>query len=68
MNFLKAIGDHMDESGLAEVWVESGLLGQDTVELVRAGKAYNKGMRAHRLTLQALWRIMAPTLICLSMR
>ena len=53
----------MDESGLAEVWVESGLLGQDTVELVRAGKAYNKGMRAHRLMLQALWRIMAPTLL-----
>ena len=68
MNFLEAIGDHMDESGLAEVWVESGLLGRDTVELVRAGKEYNKGTRAHRLTLQALWRIMAPTLICLSMR
>ena len=37
----------MDGSGLTEVWVESGLLGQDTVELVRSGKAYNKGMRAH---------------------
>jgi hypothetical protein len=26
MNFLKVIGDHMDCSGLAEVWVESELL------------------------------------------
>jgi len=63
MNFLKAIADHMDGSGLAEVWVDSGLLGQGTVELVRAGKAYNKGMRAHKLTLQALWRIVAPTFL-----
>ena len=55
MNFLKAIGDHMDGSGLTEVWVECGLLGQGTVELVLSGKAYNKGMRAHKLTLQALW-------------
>ena len=51
MNFLKAIGDHMNGSGQAEVWVESGLLGQGTVELVLAGKAYNKAMRAHKLTL-----------------
>ena len=27
MNFLKAIGDHMSGSGLAEIWVESGLFG-----------------------------------------
>ena len=63
MNFLKAIGDHMDGSGLAEVWVESGLLGQGTVERILAGKAYNKGMRAHKLTLQALWHIVAPTFL-----
>lgn len=50
MNFLKAIGDHMNGSELAEVWVESGLLGQGPVELVLAGKAYNKAMRAHKLT------------------
>ncbi len=42
MNFLKAIGDHMNGSGLAEVWVESGLLGQGTVERVLTGKAYNQ--------------------------
>ena len=63
MNFLKAIGDHMDGSGLAEVWVESGLLGQGTVERILARKAYNKGMRAHKLTLQALWHTVAPTFL-----
>ena len=34
-----AIRDHMDGSRLAEVWVESGLLGQVTVDHVLAGKA-----------------------------
>ena len=63
MNFLKAIGDHMNSSGLVEVWVESGLLGQGTVERVLAGKAYNKAMRAHKLTLQALWRLLMPILL-----
>ena len=63
MNFLKTTGDHMDSSGLAEVWVESGLLGQGTLERVLVGKAYNKAMRAHKLTLQVLWRLLMPTLL-----
>ena len=33
------------------------------VELVLAGKAYNKAMRAHKLTLQALWRLLMPSLL-----
>ena len=47
MNFLKAIGHHMEGSGLSEVWIESGLLGEGAVELALAGKDYNKAMRAH---------------------
>jgi len=63
MNFLKTIGDHMAGSGLAEVWLESGILGEGAVQLVLSGKAYNKAMRAHKLTLQALWRILVPTFL-----
>ena len=63
MNFLKAIGDHMSGSGLAEIWVESGLLGQGTTEKALSGRAYNKAMRAHKLTLQALWRLLIPGLL-----
>ena len=51
MNFLNAIGDHMNGSGLADVWGEMGLLGPGAVELILAGKAYNKAMRAHKLIL-----------------
>ena len=65
MNFLKTIGDHMAGSGLAEVLLESGLLGEGAVQLVLSGKAYNKAMRAHKLTLQALWRIWCQHSSCL---
>ena len=40
-----------------------GLLWPGAVELVLAGKAYNKAMRAHGLTLQALWRLLMPSLL-----
>ena len=40
-----------------------GLLGPGAVELVLAGKAYNKAMRAHKLTLQSLWRLLMPSLL-----
>ena len=63
MNFLEAIGDHMNGSGLADVWGEMGLLGPGAVELVLAGKAYNKAMTAHKLTLQALWSLLMSSLL-----
>lgn len=63
MNFLKAIGDHMAGSGLAEVWLESGILGEGAIQLVMSGKAYNKAMRAHKLTVQALWRVLLPAFL-----
>ena len=52
MNFLKVIGEHMEGSGLAEAWVESGLLAPGPVQLVLGGKSYSKGLRAHKLTTQ----------------
>ena len=60
MSFLKVIGKHMSESGLYETWIESGLLGEGAAELVFSGKAYSKAMRAHKITVQALWRILMP--------
>ena len=63
MNFLKAIGDHMAGSGLAEVWLESGMLGEGALQLAMSGKAFNKAMRAHKLTLQAMWQILLPKFI-----
>ena len=52
----------MGGSGLVEVWVESGIMGQGTAEHALAGKSYNKAVRAHKLTWQALWTILLPDL------
>ena len=63
MSFLKVIGKHMSGSGLYETWIESGLLGEGAAELVFSGKAYSKAMRAHKITVQALWTILMPKLM-----
>ena len=63
MNLMKTIGDHMAGSGLAEAWLESELLREGGLQLVMSGKAYNKGMRAHKLTLQALRQLLLPTFL-----
>ena len=58
MNFLKVIGQHTEDSGILQVWVESGLLGPNSAEKAKDGKSYAKAVRMHKLTWQALWQIM----------
>ena len=60
MNFLKVIGQHMESSGLAELWVESGLLGSNAASQVMSGKSYARGVRTHKLTFQAAWQLILP--------
>ena len=62
-NFLKAICQQMAGSGLLDAWVESGIISEISATKVAAGKAYNKGIRMHKLTLQALWRLMEPSFL-----
>ena len=61
--FLKVIGKHINSSGLLEAWVESNVLGPKAAENVVNGKSYARGVRAHKLTLQAMWRILIPQLL-----
>lgn len=63
MNYLKAIGQHMTDTGLSEIWKESDLLADGSILKVFDGKAYAKAMRAHKLTFQAMWRILIPRLL-----
>ena len=53
----------MNGSGLKEIWVESGLLDPCTIKQVLSGKAYNKGVRCYKLSLQALWQILVPSFL-----
>ena len=50
----------MSGSGLTEAWIESNLLGPLKAEkaMNMSGKEYNKAVRAHKLTHQALWRLL----------
>ena len=63
MNFLKVLGQHIQDSGLPTIWMESGILGPRTVERTLAGKDYNKGTRVHKITLQAMWQLLLPKLL-----
>lgn len=60
LNFLKVIGQHMNNSGLNDVWLESGLYGESTVVGILSGKKWNKGIRAHKITYESLMRIFIP--------
>lgn len=65
LTFLKVIGKHMQSSGLMQAWIESGLFGPDTAEqvILGKGKSYSKAMRTHKITIQAMWRILMPKLM-----
>ncbi|CAG9825834.1 unnamed protein product [Phaedon cochleariae] len=60
LNFMHVIGKHMAGSGLGDLWVASDLMAEGSATKVLDGKAYNKGMRAHKLTLQAFWHLLHP--------
>ena len=60
MNFMKAIGQYMEASGLKDIWVESGVFGENSTLHMLTGHAYNKAVRGHKLTFEAPWRILWP--------
>ena len=62
MNFLGAIGRHMRESGLSELWIACALLGGNAAQHIMAGKGYARAIRTHKLTLQAIWQLLLPQL------
>ncbi len=64
VNFLGVIGKHMEDSGLCDLWVEADVLGANAAQNVKSGKCYNCAMRAHKLTLQALWLLHLPLGFC----
>jgi len=58
MNFLTTHAGHWFGRSLTE----SGILGPNSTEDVLAGKQYSKAVRAHKLTVQALWQLLLPQL------
>ena len=54
-NFLKVMGQHMENAGLADLWTESGVYAVNSTESMLEGKAYYRAVRGHLLTYEALW-------------
>ena len=55
--FLTIIGKRFAGSGLRDLLVESGVLAEGSVDGVLPGKHYNRGVRAHKLVMEALCRL-----------
>jgi hypothetical protein len=56
-NFMGLIGKRMEESGLEDIWSESGVYGPSVASKLLKATHYNRAVRAHKLTCEALERI-----------
>ena len=45
------------------MWVESEIFGETTADNIIKGKLWNRVIRAHKLSYEALWRILWPLLL-----
>ena len=60
LNVMGAIGDYLQDSELPLIWVEAGLASEGEVEKVLQGRDFEGGMRLHRISYQAAWRVIKP--------
>ena len=58
MTFSKVIGKYMESSGLSDMWEGSGVFGESNAENILKGKVWNRVVRAHKLSFEALWRVL----------
>ena len=58
LNFLSLLGKKFCSSGLEDLLIESGVYAAGTTSAVIKGKSYNRGIRAHKLAMEALFRLM----------
>ena len=54
LNFLSVIRKRYSESGFEDILIEADLYGNNTDAKIIKGKSYNRGVRAHKLMLEAL--------------
>ena len=63
MNFSKATGKYVESSGIPDMWVESEVFGEATAQNIVKGKHWNRVARAHKISYEALWRVLWPLLL-----
>ncbi len=58
MIYMAVIGQHFADSGLKDLWVKSGLFTEVTCDKILPGKLWNREVRAHKITMEALSRVL----------
>jgi len=58
LNFLSLLGKKFCSSGLEDFLIESGVYATGTASAIMKGKSYNRGIRAHKLAMEALFCLM----------
>ena len=58
MNFLSQVGKKYLNSGLDDLFIESRVYAAGTTSALMKGKSYNCGVRAHKLAMEAFFRLM----------
>lgn len=56
--YLKMVGKKMAGSGLADVFLEAGLIGTGSIQGVLTGRHYEKAMHCHKVVLESLERLL----------
>ena len=57
-NYLALIGKRYQDSGLEDLLIESGVYAAGTTSALMKGNSYNRGVRAHKLISEALYRLL----------
>ena len=57
LNYLAVIGKKLEDSGLEDLLIESGVFGSSTASALLKGKSYNRGVRAHKIVAEAMQKL-----------
>ena len=63
-NFTSILGKRFQDGGLRDICIESGILGEGSVNGVTDGKMYNRAIRVHKCVYEALMRIAWENFLC----
>lgn len=58
LNYFSLLGRKYANSGLEDLLIESEVYAAGTTSVLMLGKSYNRGIRAHKLVMEALFRLL----------
>ena len=58
LHSLSLLGKKYQNSGLEDLLIESGVYAAATTSALMKGKSYNRGVHAHKLTMEALFHLL----------